>query len=59
VITRYDLLPVMTDLAHHAVVDPRFAYVLSDDEMAQGSTIADGIALVVDAGGFAIVKLLI
>jgi hypothetical protein len=39
VITRYDLLPDSTDLAHHAVVDPRFAYVLSDDEMAQGSTI--------------------
>jgi len=39
VITRYDLLPVATDLAHHAVVDPRFAYVLDDDEMAQGSTI--------------------
>jgi Bacterial alpha-L-rhamnosidase 6 hairpin glycosidase domain len=39
VITRYDLLPVETDLAHHTVVDPRFAYVLSDDEMAQGSTI--------------------
>lgn len=38
-ITRYDLLPVSTDLAHHAVVDPRFAYVLDDDEMAQGSTI--------------------
>lgn len=38
-ITRYDLLPVSTDFAHHAVVDPRFAYVLDDDEMAQGSTI--------------------
>ena len=38
-ITRWDLLPVSTDLAHHAVVDPRFAYVLDDDEMAQGSTI--------------------
>ncbi len=37
--TRYDLLPVSTDLAHHAIADPRFAYVLSDDEMAQGSTI--------------------
>jgi Bacterial alpha-L-rhamnosidase 6 hairpin glycosidase domain len=36
---RYDLLPVSTDLAHHAVVDPRFAYVVSDEEMAQGSTI--------------------
>jgi len=39
VITRYDLLPVSTDLAHHSVVDPRFAYVVSDDQMAQGSTI--------------------
>ncbi len=38
-ITRYDLLPVATDFSHHAVVDPRFAYVLDDDEMAQGSTI--------------------
>jgi hypothetical protein len=38
-ITRYDLLPVSTDLAHHAVVDPRFAYVLNDEEVAQGSTI--------------------
>ncbi|MBV8067741.1 MAG: hypothetical protein JO113_07170, partial [Candidatus Eremiobacteraeota bacterium] len=37
--TRYDLLPVSTNLAHHAVVDPRFAYVLNDEEMAQGSTI--------------------
>lgn len=38
-ITRYDLLPVTTDFAHHAVGDPRFAYVLSDEEMAEGSTI--------------------
>lgn len=38
-ITRYDLLPVSLDFAHHAVIDPRFAYVLADDEMAQGSTI--------------------
>ncbi len=36
---RYDLLPVSTDFSHHAVIDPRFAYVLSDEEMAQGSTI--------------------
>jgi len=38
-VTRYDLLPVATDISHHAVVDPRFAYVLSDREIAQGSTI--------------------
>ncbi len=37
--TRYELLPVSTDLAHHSVADPRFAYVLPDTEMAQGSTI--------------------
>jgi hypothetical protein len=37
--TRYDLLPVSTDMAHHSVADPRFAYVISDTEMAQGSTI--------------------
>ena len=38
-ITRYDLLPSSTDFAHRTVIDPRFAYVLSDDEMAQGSTL--------------------
>jgi hypothetical protein len=39
VITHYDLVPISTDVAHHSVTDPRFAYVLDDDEMAQGSTI--------------------
>ncbi len=38
-ITRYDFLQASTDFGHRAVVDPRFAYVLGDDEMAQGSTI--------------------
>jgi len=38
-VTHYNLLPVATDVSHHAVVDPRFAYVLNDQEMAQGSTI--------------------
>jgi len=37
--TRYDLLSISTDLTHHTVVDPRFAYVVRDEEMAQGSTI--------------------
>lgn len=36
---RYDLLPLSADPTHHTVVDPRFAYVLPDDQMAQGSTI--------------------
>jgi Bacterial alpha-L-rhamnosidase 6 hairpin glycosidase domain len=35
----YDLLEVATDPTHHAVDDPRFAYVIRDREMAQGSTI--------------------
>ena len=37
--TRYDLLPGSTDFSHRAVIDQRFAYVLRDEEMAQGSTI--------------------
>ncbi|HEY2473635.1 MAG TPA: GH116 family glycosyl hydrolase [Candidatus Cybelea sp.] len=36
---RLGLAPVSTDPTHHAVVDPRFAYILPDDQMAQGSTI--------------------
>ncbi|MGB8964211.1 MAG: hypothetical protein WCB99_01105 [Candidatus Cybelea sp.] len=36
--TRYDLVPAVAG-TRHTVVDPRFAYVLSDGEMAQGSTI--------------------
>jgi hypothetical protein len=36
---RYDLLSVATNASHHTVVDPRFAYVVRDEEMAEGSTI--------------------
>lgn len=36
---RYDIVSVGVDPTHHAVVDPRFAYVVRDEEMAEGSTI--------------------
>ena len=36
---RYDLIGAAVDPSHGTVVDPRFAYVLDDDQMAQGSTL--------------------
>ena len=36
---RYDLLSATTEPSHHTVVDSRFAYVVRDEEMAEGSTI--------------------
>lgn len=36
---RYDMIGAATDPSHGTVVDPRFAYVLGDDQMAQGSTL--------------------
>ncbi len=36
---RRELVSAVTDLRHRTVVDPRFGYVVKDDEMAQGSTI--------------------
>lgn len=36
---RYDLIGAATDPFHGTVIDPHFAYVLDDDEMAQGSTL--------------------
>jgi len=35
----YDLVAVSADPSHNTVVDPRFAYIVSDEQMAQGSTI--------------------
>ncbi|MHB8145743.1 MAG: MGH1-like glycoside hydrolase domain-containing protein [Vulcanimicrobiaceae bacterium] len=36
---RYDFIGAATDPFHGTVVDQRFAYVLDDDQMAQGSTL--------------------
>jgi hypothetical protein len=36
---RSDSLPIATDLPGATVLDPRFAYVLDDKQMAQGSTL--------------------
>ena len=36
---RYDLVGPDTDISQGSVVDSRFAYVLEDDQMAQGSTL--------------------
>jgi hypothetical protein len=38
-VARFDPSPLSADTTRRAVVDPRFAYVLPDDQMAQGSTI--------------------
>jgi hypothetical protein len=38
-VARFDPLPVSTNPTHHTVVDPRFAYIIPDNQMAQGSTI--------------------
>jgi hypothetical protein len=49
---RYDLVPVSAKSAHRATVDSRFAYVLGDHEMAQGSTIgAPRCCMIVKSSG--------
>jgi hypothetical protein len=35
----YDLVGIAVNPLHGAVVDPRFAYIVDDDQMAEGSTI--------------------
>lgn len=37
--TRYDIVDMATDLSSGSAANPRFAYILDDDQMAQGSTL--------------------
>ena len=37
--TRYDMVDMATDPSSGSAANPRFAYILDDDQMAQGSTL--------------------